>query len=221
MSVPVDARRVGEHALLLEFADNAAVHAFAAQARELLGSGLREGLCEVVPGHSTVLLVWEHGRRPARGTLIASLREAAGGARDAGDGIERGRQAVRLDTRYDGPDLEDVARTLRISPEEVIDRHTGTEYTVAFMGFAPGFPYLIAGPEAPAAAILELPRLEHPRERVPAGAVAVAAGYCGVYPRESPGGWNLIGHTGAVLFDPDATPPALLAPGMCVRFVRC
>jgi len=96
----------------------------------------------------------------------------------------------------------------------VVELHTAPEYTVAFVGFMPGFPYLVGGDR-----LLELPRLEVPRTEVPAGTVAVAAGYCGIYPRAAPGGWNLLGSTAVELFDPDRDPPALLTPGMRVRFV--
>ncbi len=94
------------------------------------------------------------------------------------------------------------------------------QYTVAFMGFSPGFPYLDCRSRRLASELplLELPRLDTPRTEVPAGSVAVAAGYCGIYPRRSPGGWNLLGRTDVVLFDAERDPPALLEPGTRVRF---
>jgi KipI family sensor histidine kinase inhibitor len=115
--------------------------------------------------------------------------------------------------RYDGDDLDVVARAWGCSTAEVIDRHTSTAYTVAFCGFAPGFAYCTSDLPLPA-----VPRRSEPRPRVPAGSVALAAEYCGVYPRTMPGGWQLIGTTGAVLFDPRRDRPALLAPGTTVRF---
>jgi KipI family sensor histidine kinase inhibitor len=101
-----------------------------------------------------------------------------------------------------------------MSVEEVVRTHTAPEYTAAFLGFQPGFAYLVGGDER-----LQVPRRDEPRQRVPEGSVAVAGPYSGVYPREGPGGWQLLGTTTAVLFDPDARPPALLAAGDRVRFV--
>ncbi len=113
-----------------------------------------------------------------------------------------------------GCDLEDVAAACGLSVPDVCRRHAAADYTVCFVGFLPGFPYL--GPLDP---LLRLPRRRAPRTHVPPGAVAVAGEYTGVYPWASPGGWHLIGHTDVSLFDLDADPPALLAPGMRVRFV--
>ncbi|MFI2706903.1 allophanate hydrolase subunit 1, partial [Nocardioides sp. CER28] len=101
-----------------------------------------------------------------------------------------------------------------VPAEEVVDRHTSLTFTSAFCGFAPGFAYLTGLPEE-----WWLPRLDDPRPRVPAGAVAIAGEWCGVYPTASPGGWLLLGRTDATLWDPTAEEPALLAPGTQVRFV--
>jgi KipI family sensor histidine kinase inhibitor len=128
-------------------------------------------------------------------------------------------ETVVIPTRYDGADLDSTAERLSTSTDEVVKLHSEAGYVVAFMGFAPGFPYLIGDETALGVLpLLELPRLETPRTAVPAGSVAVAAGYCGIYPRSSPGGWNLIGRTESVLFDPSRDPPALLEPGARVRF---
>ena len=116
--------------------------------------------------------------------------------------------------RYDGPDLDEVARLTALSPEEVAARHLNAEYVVGFLGFAPGFAYLLGGDER-----LHVARRAEPRERVPAGSVALAGPYSGIYPRESPGGWQLIGSTTAILFDATRDPPALLVAGDRVRFV--
>lgn len=120
---------------------------------------------------------------------------------------------VTIDVRYDGPDLHDVATRLGISAADVVALHSGATYRVAFFGFAPGFAYLTGLPE-----VLQLPRRDTPRTSVPAGAVAVASTYTAVYPRSSPGGWHLLGHTDATMFDPDRDPPTLLQPGDIVRF---
>jgi KipI family sensor histidine kinase inhibitor len=109
-----------------------------------------------------------------------------------------------------------VARLTGMTPDEVVAAHTGTLWQVGFGGFAPGFAYLIGGDER-----LNVPRQSEPRTRVPAGSVALAGEFSGVYPRESPGGWQLIGRTSentADLWDVDRDPPALLRPGMWVQF---
>jgi biotin-dependent carboxylase-like uncharacterized protein len=121
--------------------------------------------------------------------------------------------SVTIPVRYDGEDLADVAKATGLSEDEVVTVHTGPEYTVAFTGFAPGFGYLTGLDER-----LHLPRRDSPRTRVPAGAVAVAGEFTGVYPRPSPGGWHLLGSTTAALWDPAQEPPALLSPGTKVRF---
>jgi KipI family sensor histidine kinase inhibitor len=120
---------------------------------------------------------------------------------------------VVIPVRYDGADLAAVAAATGLTVGEVVAAHCGATYRVAFCGFAPGFGYLTGLPER-----LHVPRRSTPRTRVPAGAVAIAAGYAAVYPRPSPGGWHLLGSTDLVLFDPDRQPPALLAPGNVVRF---
>ena len=121
-----------------------------------------------------------------------------------------------LPVRYggdDGPDLAATAALAGLGPDELVALHAGVAYEVLFLGFAPGFAYL---GELPAA--LDLPRLATPRVRVPAGSVAVAGRLTAVYPHPSPGGWRVLGRTGAVLFDPSADPPTRLRPGDRVRF---
>ena len=122
-------------------------------------------------------------------------------------------ESLTIPVTYDGPDLHDVAAACALSPEEVVRRHREARYTVAFIGFAPGFAYLIGGDPQ-----LRPGRRDQPRERVPAGSVAIAGEYAAVYPRASPGGWQLIGHTDLVMFDPGRDPPALGAAGARVRF---
>jgi KipI family sensor histidine kinase inhibitor len=131
------------------------------------------------------------------------------GRRDSAESLE-------VPVVYDGEDLGDVAAHLGVDRDEVVRRHTGTEWTVAFSGFAPGFGYL-----TPAEGTWDLPRRPSPRTRVPAGSVALAGGFTGVYPRESPGGWQLVGHTDVAVFDLARDPAALLRPGVRVRFVPC
>jgi KipI family sensor histidine kinase inhibitor len=119
---------------------------------------------------------------------------------------------VELPTSYDGPDLEDVARLWDMTPAEVVAVHSGTTFTVAFCGFAPGFAYCTGLDRT-------VPRLDSPRPRVEPGSVGLAAEFTGVYPTASPGGWRLVGRTDATLWDPTADEPALLTPGTTVRFV--
>lgn len=121
--------------------------------------------------------------------------------------------AVELTVRYDGPDLAEVAALLGLAERDVVELHTGSVWRVAFGGFAPGFGYLVTDHDR-----LHVPRRSTPRTAVPAGAVALAGEFSGVYPRPSPGGWQLIGTTDAALWDPAAEPPALLRPGAVVRF---
>jgi len=173
-----------------------------------LSADLPEGVVDVVPAARTVLLVTD----PARTTLAAvadAVRRTTPrtGARDAGEVVE-------LPVHYDGADLEEVADLLSVSAEELVRRHSGAEWTVAFCGFSPGFGYLTQRDGA-----WDVPRRATPRTRLPAGSVALAGEFSGVYPRESPGGWQLIGRTDVAVFDLDRDPAALLRPGVRVRFV--
>lgn len=120
---------------------------------------------------------------------------------------------MTLPVRYDGEDLAAVANSSDLSIDEVISLHSSTTYRVAFDGFSPGFAYLLGLPTQ-----LHLPRRQTPRTRIPAGSLAVAAHYCAIYPSASPGGWHLLGTCNAELFNPHRNPPALLRPGMYVRF---
>ncbi len=164
------------------------------------------GAVDIVPGARTVLI---DGLDDPAG-LAARL---PGWAPSGGEASAPG-PVVEIPTWYDGPDVPAVARHWGVSEESVVARHRATEFRVAFGGFAPGFAYLTGLPPA-----LAVPRLDTPRTKVPAGSVGLADIYCGIYPTASPGGWLLIGRTDAVLFDPERDPPALLGPGVRVRFV--
>ena len=173
--------------------------------------GRTAGLEDCVPGARTVLLLFEVGRRPELPELEAALRRL-----DPVPAVDRlGSHAITIPVVYDGADLHTVAELTGLSADEVVARHQRAEYTVGFLGFAPGFAYLIGGDPK-----LRVRRLDTPRPRVPVGAVALADDMTAVYPSSSPGGWRLIGRTDAVLFDPDRRSPALWAPGDRVRFRR-
>lgn len=161
---------------------------------------------EVVPAASTVLLVG------ASASSLPTIRDVA--LTVVGDRSVTATTLIEIDVRYDGPDLEDVAGATGLSVDEVVALHSGATYRVEFCGFAPGFGYLSGLPER-----LHLPRRPTPRTRVPAGSLAIAAGYTAVYPTESPGGWHLIGSTDAVLFDVARDQPATFTPGASVSFV--
>ena len=133
------------------------------------------------------------------------------------DASEEGTTVIHLPVLYGGeygPDLEHVAQNAGMSADEVVDLHSGTEYPVYMMGFTPGFPYLGGMSER-----IATPRLSTPRGVIPAGSVGIAEAQTGVYPIESPGGWQLIGRTPVPLFDVTRTPPSLIDAGDCVRFV--
>lgn len=196
---------MGERALLVELADGAAAEAFHAELLRRRASGALPGVREVVPAARTVLL--DGVAEPAR--LAAELP-----GWPPGPGHARVGPVVEVPVRYDGPDLAEVAARWGVPPEEAVRIHSSTEFRVAFCGFAPGFGYLTG-----LGARYEVPRRATPRTSVPAGSVALAGPYTGVYPRSSPGGWQLIGTTDAVLWDAAREPAALLSPGTRVRFV--
>lgn len=168
------------------------------------------GVVELVPAARTILVAVDPAVLPLESAATWVRRipveagSRSGGAQQA---------AVTIPVVYDGDDLATTAALLEVSTDELIARHTTAHWRVAFVGFAPGFGYLVSD-DWP----FEVPRLESPRTRVPAGAVALAGAFGGVYPRQSPGGWRLIGRSDAPLWNPDADPPAMLVPGRRVRF---
>lgn len=198
-------RRCGDTGLLVELEDNTEVHALAGALR----AAAIPGVVELVPALETLLVVYDPGRTDADG-VAARVRELPRTASALGDDRE-----VEIPVRYDGEDLAFVARHTGLAEREVVAAHTGSPWRVAFCGFAPGFSYLVGGDPR-----LEVPRRDESRLAVPPGAVAIAGRFASVYPRRSPGGWQLLGHTELGLWDPDAEPPALLVPGRRVRFVE-
>jgi KipI family sensor histidine kinase inhibitor len=191
----------GDEALLVELDEAEQVLPLAALARA------EPDAVEVVPAATTVLV---SASRENHAALTARLTELA--RQPLQPSSEAGDEVV-IDVAYDGPDLEDTATALGMSTDALVRRHADGAYVVAFCGFAPGFAYLRGLDPA-----LHASRLPQPRTRVPAGAVGIAGEFTGVYPRESPGGWRLLGRTDAVLWDLDRDPPALLVPGARVRF---
>jgi len=192
----------GDRALLVEVAGLSAV---AAVRSALEGSPL-PGQRDLVPAARTVLVVLD---RPPTDVDVATLRRldlAAPTRGTAGSSVE-------LPVVFDGADLADVAELTGRSVPALVEALTTAQLTVAFGGFAPGFGYLSGLPDD-----LHVPRRATPRTRVPAGSVALAGPFAGVYPQASPGGWQLVGRTDAVLFDVDRDPPALLVPGTSVGF---
>ncbi|MET9399166.1 5-oxoprolinase subunit PxpB [Kitasatospora sp. NPDC002965] len=201
---PIAVRPVGNRALLAEPADPAGATALYAWLRERQAAGELPEVEEIVPAARTVLLDGV-ADVPA---LAALLRSARPTAADTATG-----PLVEVPTVYDGEDLAEVAALWGVSPEAAVRIHTEPEYVVAFCGFAPGFGYLTGLPPR-----YGVPRRATPRSAVPAGSVALAGPYSGVYPRSSPGGWQLLGRTSLPLWDTAREPAALLAPGVRVRF---
>ncbi|MFJ9724558.1 allophanate hydrolase subunit 1 [Streptomyces sp. NPDC101209] len=195
---------VGDGALLVEAASGEEARALHAELLRRRAEGTLAAR-EIVPAARTVLL--DGVDDPAR--LTAELTAA-----EVPPAPPRARDVVEIPVRYDGPDLADVAAHWDVDTREVARIHAGTEFSVAFCGFAPGFGYLTGLPRR-----YDVPRRATPRTAVPAGAVALAGPYTGVYPRSSPGGWQLIGSTDTVLWDHARVPAALLSPGTRVRFV--
>lgn len=199
----------GDRALLVEL--EALEPALAAHAA--LAASAPAGVLELVPAARTVLVRLDP-RRIGLAHAEHWLRETLDAA-DPSARLPEG-QLVELPVVYDGDDLEAVAEAWGCSPAKVAERHAALEWRCAFVGFAPGFPYLV--PADPAVAPPTVPRRATSRPAVPPGAVALAAEYTGVYPRSSPGGWQLIGRTDAMLWDARRDPPALVTPGARVRF---
>lgn len=194
----------GDRALLLQFGGTAEVLAWAAALRD---AALPDVL-DIVPGARTVLL-----------TLVGTGQQAALRGRLDAFEVTAGDQAAApteprvINVVYDGADLREVADLTGLTAKQVVEAHTAEPWAVGFCGFAPGFAYLVGGDPR-----LAVPRRSEPRSAVPAGAVGLAGEFTGIYPRRSPGGWQLIGHTDAVLWDIARPDPALLTPGNWVQF---
>lgn len=215
---------LADDALLLRFgnaiddAANARVHALAAR----LLARRPAWLLDVSPAYASLAVYFDASRFDDDPVDAISTQLCAMLADDAGDIRADGRheaqqRIVEIPVAYGGdfgPDLESAAAELGLGADALARRHAEGDYRVAMIGFAPGFPYLSGLDPA-----LALPRLPSPRTRVPAGSVAIGGEQTGVYPRDSPGGWRILGRTPLVLFDPLREPPSLLTPGDRVRFV--
>ena len=193
----------GERAVLAEPGDLDGVLAL----QRALAATALDGVEEWVPAATTVLVRFDPSR-----TSVARLTDALRALPPVEATAVVG-ALVDVPVVYDGADLDDVAALAGCSRGDVIARHTAPTYTVAFCGFTPGFGYLVGGDPS-----LAVGRLASPRTRVPAGSVALADVFTGVYPTATPGGWRLLGRTSLALWDPARDPPALLAPGARVRF---
>jgi KipI family sensor histidine kinase inhibitor len=190
----------GASALLLECSD-------AAEAARLVSPITRRfaAVSEIVPGARTLLLRLRSPLSPRERDELVGL--------DPDPSEQLSAEVVDIAVEYSGPDLTAVAELTGLQPDEVVQVHTGQLWTVAFCGFAPGFGYLRSENDR-----LRVPRRDEPRTAVPAGSVGLADIWSGIYPRSGPGGWQLIGSTTARLWDLDNPSPALLRPGVRVRF---
>ncbi|GII91755.1 5-oxoprolinase subunit B family protein [Sinosporangium siamense] len=204
-------RRAGEFGVLVETGDLAASHRLDAALR----ADRPPGVTEIVPGPETVLVVAYGAACDAVDRLAARLAALNAAAHVPGGLAEGDHPVVTIPVEYGGADLAGVAALTGLSAAEVVARHTGSEFLVGWLGFAPGFAYL-TGLDP----VLHVPRLTTPRTSVPAGSVAVAGPYSAVYPSASPGGWHLLGRTSTAVWDTSADPPSLLRPGMRVRFIE-
>ena len=164
------------------------------------------GVVNLHPAYESILIVFD-----PLVTTHEAVQQGAAAAASASLGPHRN---YEIPIHYRGPDLESVARFHSLSQETVIELHASVEYTVAFLGFVPGFAYLAGLPAA-----LHTPRLPSPRKEVPAGSLGIAGDQTGIYPLATPGGWQLIGHTSLELFNAANTPMSLLQPGDRVRFI--
>jgi KipI family sensor histidine kinase inhibitor len=192
----------GDRAVLVELDNLDAVLGYYAA----LADSPPTGVIDIVPAARTVLVTTDGTDLPSLTKTLSSVQPVAN-AQTAGDLLE-------IPVVYDGEDLPDLAAFLNCSIDDVIKRHTTEDWTVAFCGFSPGFGYLTG------TGSWDIPRRQSPRTKVPAGAVALAGEFTGVYPRESPGGWQLLGHTTLQIFDQTRTPAALFHPGRRIRFAK-
>lgn len=205
----------GDKALRVEFGSivspeiNARVHAL----HEAISNAQLSGVCECVPAYRSLTVTYDP-EKVGYDDLVSKVKllEESQGVRES----ERKTRKTIIPVVYGGdfgPDLEKVAQYHNLKETEVIEIHSQNEYLVYMIGFIAGFPYLGKLPNE-----IVTPRLETPRLQVPQGSVGIAEDQTGIYPKQAPGGWQIIGRTPMKLFDPMWQPPALLQPGDYVRF---
>lgn len=208
---------MGEAGIVVELGDaiDPALNARVQWLARAVAERLARDVVEVVPTYRSLLVVCDPLRAP-RARLAAALRALATELPPDAAPEEAGR-LIRLPACYGGafgPDLEEVARRAGVSPADAVELHSSATYLVCMLGFTPGFPYLGGMP-----ARLATPRLETPRTRIPAGSIGIGGAQTGIYPVESPGGWQLIGRTPIALFDASRQPPVFIEAGDYLRFV--
>jgi KipI family sensor histidine kinase inhibitor len=199
---------VGPRCMLVELAD---LDATLALFDALLADPI-DGVAEIVPAACTLMITTKVGiAADVRLASAISERQPKAGSISAA----RSTETVDIPVTYNGEDLDDIARLMGLSTAEVIAAHHNTLWQVAFCGFAPGFAYMTCDDDR-----FDLPRRSAPRTKIPAGSVALAGRFCGIYPQETPGGWQLLGRTEVPMFDLNRNPSALLRPGVRARFVE-
>jgi inhibitor of KinA len=209
---------LGDSALLVRVAETfdaeQSLDAVLRVTRQLEVAQIR-GVLDLVPVYTTIGVFYDPGKIPALDEFQANIERALQALEPA-----RSRAGtapiIEVPVCYENefaPDLDEVAQHAALSPEEIVGRHVGASYRVSCVGFTPGFPYLSGLPPE-----LATPRRASPRKEIPAGAVAIGGTQTGIYPRKSPGGWNIIGRTPLRLFDVERNPPALFHAGDRVRF---
>lgn len=205
---------MGDRGLLLEFGDeiSAEIHEKVRRMTLAIQAESIEGLIETVPTYRSLLVLYNPLILPVDELEKRLIRLEEELKQTSFPDPKLTKIPVLYGGAY-GPDLEGVARHLQISPEEVVRLHCSKPYFIYMIGFMPGFPYMGELPDT-----LITPRLKTPRLSVPAGSVAIAQKQTGIYPMESPGGWQIIGQTPIKLFDPEKDPPALLQMGDLVQF---
>lgn len=211
MLTPLKCSPLGDTALILTYSDTISRETSQRvwEDAERIAANKFPHVSDIVPGYVTLAIYFDHRQTSydeIEDLVIVSLREATAFTKHQ-------HREIIIPVRYNGSDLEDVARQTGLSVTEVIDRHSNIEYYTYMLGFVPGFAYL--GDLDPA---LRLPRKATPRKSVAVGSVAIAGAQTAVYPLTTPGGWHIIGHTELVMFDPTREDPSLLKPGDLVRF---
>lgn len=205
----------GDKSLIIEFGDSISpeINKKIRNMYIALEKSNLEGLSEMIPTYRSLLISY-NPLKLKYSNLCEKLREYEENLNDADSEPAK---VVKIPTVYGGeygPDMEFVAQHNDLSVDEVINIHSSQNYLIYMLGFTPGFPYLGGMSEK-----IETPRLKTPRTKIPGGSVGIAGKQTGIYPIDSPGGWQLIGRTPVKLYDPFAEPPVLLNAGDYVRFV--